>query len=67
MGSLRGRPRRGRLPSELLSEKGFMAEGPLKGPGSHEISLLLMQLVKLNDELPLLLQGIRTIGCEADL
>jgi hypothetical protein len=34
MGSLRGRPRRGRFPSELLSETRFMVKGPLKGPGS---------------------------------
>ena len=36
MGSLRGRPRRGRLPSGLDSENGFLAEGPLEGPGATE-------------------------------
>ena len=34
MGSLRGRPRRGRFPSGLVSENRFMVKGALKAPGA---------------------------------
>ena len=59
MGSLRGRPRRGRFPSGLLCVARFMVKGPLKGPGATEILICAGAQLKLMMAAPL---GFRVSG-----